>query len=87
MSTRPTPTQVDLPAFDQTLDVRPLNCPLPILRTKAMFAGMQSGDVLKVLYQQKEYVRELEMFTRQTGNEVIHTEDLGDHHAAWLRKV
>ena len=75
------------PAFNRSLDVRSLNCPLPILKTKAEFARMQAGDVLKVTYQQKQYVKELEMFSRQTGNQVIHTQPEEDHHSTWIRKI
>ena len=76
----------EAPEFDRSLDVRALNCPLPILKTKAEFARMQPGEVLKVSYQQAQYVRELEMFSRQTGNEVIHTRAEVEHHATWIRK-
>jgi tRNA 2-thiouridine synthesizing protein A len=75
------------PSFDRSLDVRTMNCPLPILKTKAEFARMRSGEVLKVTYQQKQYVKELEMFSRQTGNRVVHTETEGDHHSTWIEKV
>lgn len=76
----------EAPKFDRSLDVRTLNCPLPILKTKAEFARMQTGEVLKVSYQQSQYVRELEMFSRQTGNEVMHTQAEAEHHATWIRK-
>jgi tRNA 2-thiouridine synthesizing protein A len=75
------------PEFDRALDVRKMNCPLPILRTKAEFARMQVGQVLKVIYQQAEYVRELEMFARQTGNRVVRSVPEDDHHAAWVQKT
>lgn len=74
------------PGFDRSLDVRAMNCPLPILKTKAEFARMQSGDVLKVTYQQAQYVKELEMFSRQTGNRVVHTQAEDDHHSTWIQK-
>ena len=74
------------PAFDRSLDVRSMNCPLPILKTKAEFARMQTGEVLKVTYQQQQYVKELEMFSRQTGNQVVHTRAEGDHHSTWIEK-
>lgn len=83
---RPSPQHVAAPGFDRSLDVRAMNCPLPILKTKAEFAKMAVGETLCVVYRQKEYVRELEMFSRQSGNEVVHIEDRGDHHAAWIRK-
>ena len=75
------------PPHDRYLDVRTLNCPLPILKTKAEFARMQSGQVLKVTYQQAQYVKELEMFSRQTGNRVIHSAAEHDYHATWIEKV
>lgn len=84
VSTRTAPAA---PPFDRILDVRPMNCPLPILRTKAEFARMQTGQVLKVIYRQQEYVRELEMFARQSGNHVIHTAAGEGHHAAWIEKA
>jgi len=36
-------------AFDKDLDVRGLNCPLPILRAKKALAELGSGQVLRVL--------------------------------------
>lgn len=80
------PQAAQAPAFDRSLDVRAMNCPLPILKTKAEFARMQAGEVLKVSYQQAQYVKELEMFSRQTGNQVIHTQAEGDYHASWIQK-
>ena len=34
--------------FDRDLDVKGLNCPLPILRTKKALAEMETGQVLRV---------------------------------------
>jgi tRNA 2-thiouridine synthesizing protein A len=84
---QPGPQPVHTPPFDRSLDVRAMNCPLPILKTKAEFARMQPGEVLKVIYQQEQYVKELEMFSRQTGNQVVFSRAESDHHASWIRKV
>lgn len=84
---QPGPQPVHTPPFDRSLDVRAMNCPLPILKTKAEFARMQPGEVLKVIYQQEQYVKELEMFSRQTGNQVVFSRPESDHHASWIRKV
>ena len=35
--------------FDQELDARGLNCPLPILRAKKAINGMDSGQVLRII--------------------------------------
>ena len=34
--------------FDRDLDVKGLNCPLPILRTKKTLAEMETGQILRV---------------------------------------
>ncbi len=88
MSSEPSAPQAgDPPPFDRSLDVRAMNCPLPILKTKAEFARMDPGEVLKVVYRQAQYVKELEMFSRQTGNKVVFTRAEDGHHATWIRKV
>ena len=35
--------------IDKELDVRGMNCPLPILRAKKALTELKSGDVLKIL--------------------------------------
>jgi len=74
------------PNADRELDVTRMNCPLPILKTKAEMAGISSGQVLCVKYVREEYVRELEMFSKQTGNHVVHTAVKTDHCCTWIKK-
>lgn len=61
--------------FDRELDVKGLNCPLPILRTKKMLAEMVSGQVLKVLATDPGSVKDFQAFARQTGNELLAHEE------------
>lgn len=58
-------------SFDRELDVKGLNCPLPILRTKKALAEMESGQVLRVLATDPGSVKDFIAFARQTGNELI----------------
>jgi tRNA 2-thiouridine synthesizing protein A len=76
-----------VPRADRELDVTGVNCPLPILKTKAELAGMAPGEVLCVKYVHAEYERELEMLARQTSNRVVHTTVEGEQCKAWIRKV
>jgi len=62
---------VNAVASDQELDVRGLNCPLPILRAKKALTGLQSGQVLKVMATDPGSVKDFQAFCRQTGNELI----------------
>ncbi|MFA6443588.1 MAG: sulfurtransferase TusA family protein [Sterolibacterium sp.] len=61
--------------FDKELDARGLNCPLPILRTKKALTDMQSGQVLKVVSTDPGSVKDLAAFAKQTGNELLSTEE------------
>lgn len=54
--------------FDKELDVRGLNCPLPILRAKKTLATMQAGEVLRVLATDPGSVKDFQAFAKQTGN-------------------
>ncbi|MGE5386933.1 MAG: sulfurtransferase TusA family protein [Betaproteobacteria bacterium] len=58
-------------SFDRELDVKGLNCPLPILRTKKALAEMESGQTLRVLATDPGSVKDFIAFARQTGNELI----------------
>ena len=57
--------------FDRELDVKGLNCPLPILRTKKALAEMDSGKVLRVLATDPGSVKDFQAFAKQTGNELL----------------
>jgi len=56
---------------DRELDVKGLNCPLPILRTKKVLAEMASGQILRVLATDPGSVKDFQAFARQTGNELV----------------
>ncbi len=57
--------------FDKELDARGLNCPLPILRTKKALNDMQAGQVLKIVATDPGAVKDFQVFSRQTGNELL----------------
>ena len=61
---------------DKELDVRGLNCPLPILRTKKSLVDMNSGQVLKIMATDPGSVIDFEVFADQTGNELISLSEL-----------
>jgi tRNA 2-thiouridine synthesizing protein A len=57
--------------IDRELDVKGLNCPLPILRTKKALSEMTSGQVLHVLATDPGSVKDFQAFAKQTGNELL----------------
>lgn len=72
--------------FHQELDVRGLNCPLPILRTKKALAGMESGQVLHVLATDPGSVKDFAAFARQTGNELLGQKEEGSVFEFFLKR-
>jgi tRNA 2-thiouridine synthesizing protein A len=62
--------------IDKEINVRGLNCPLPILRAKKALAELASGQVLKVVATDPGSVKDFRIFCKQTGNELLsHTEE------------
>ncbi len=64
-------------AMDKELDVKGLNCPLPILRAKKALADMTSGQTLKVVATDPGSVKDFAAFCKQTGNTLLSSEDNG----------
>lgn len=56
---------------DQILDVKGLNCPLPILRAKKALKDIEMGGTLQVLATDPGSVKDFEAFCRTTGNELV----------------
>ena len=56
---------------DQTLDVKGLNCPLPILRAKKALKDIPMGGTLHVLATDPGAVKDFEHFCKTTGCELL----------------
>ena len=56
---------------DRTLDVKGLNCPLPILRAKKTLAEVRVGGTLEVLATDPLSAADFADFCRATGNRLL----------------
>lgn len=72
--------------FDKELDARGLNCPMPILRTKKALTDMSSGQVLKVVATDPGSVKDIQAFSKQTGNELLSVAEAAGEFAFFLKK-
>ena len=68
------------------LDARGLNCPLPILKAKKALADMRSGELLKVIATDAGSVRDFQAFAKQTGNELVEQQTMGDDYITILKR-
>ncbi|MEJ1296451.1 MAG: sulfurtransferase TusA family protein [Candidatus Sedimenticola sp. (ex Thyasira tokunagai)] len=73
--------------YDQLLDVSGLNCPLPVLKSKAALAGMSKGQVLKVISTQADSLKEFPTFCRLPGFELVKCEETATQYFYWIQKV
>lgn len=72
--------------IDKELDARGLVCPLPILRTKQSLAGMISGQTLKIVATDPGSVIDFQVFSEQTGNELLSLSQTTDEFIFILKK-
>jgi TusA-related sulfurtransferase len=68
------------------IDTRGLNCPLPILKAKKALSDMASGELLKVVATDSGSLRDFQAFAKQTGNELVEQQTVGDEFIHVLRR-
>ena len=72
--------------FDQELDTRGLSCPLPILKTKKSLNDLQSGQVLKIVATDPGSVKDMQAFSKQTGNALLSSNEENKTFVFYMRK-
>lgn len=69
------------------LDVTGLACPLPILRTKKALKNVAQGGLLKVVATDPGAVKDMGVFCRQTGNELVEWADEGGTYTFVIKRL
>lgn len=69
------------------LDVKGLNCPLPILRTKKALKNVEVGGLLQVIATDPGAVKDMDVFCRQTGNELVEWADEGGVYTFVIKRL
>ena len=72
--------------IDKEIDTRGLNCPLPILKAKKALSEMVSGQVLKVVSTDAGSIRDFQAFAKQTGNELLEQQTVGNEFIHTLKR-
>ena len=73
-------------SFDAELDAKGLNCPLPILRAKKAIASLASGQTLKIEATDPGSVKDFDAFCKQTGNELVSSNEEGGNFIFFIKK-
>lgn len=72
--------------FDKEFDASGLACPMPIVKTKKALAGMEAGQVLRVLATDPGSVCDMAAFAEQTGNPLLSSGEEGGKYVFFLKK-
>ncbi|MBI3149764.1 MAG: sulfurtransferase TusA family protein [Betaproteobacteria bacterium] len=72
--------------YDKEIDLRGLNCPLPIVKTKKQLGELGSGQVLKVVTSDPGSMRDMVAFTKATRNELLSSEEVDSEYVFFIRK-
>ncbi len=72
--------------FDEDLDARGLNCPLPILRTRKAIKPLETGALLRVLSTDPGSQSDIESFCKATGNELVSSQENSGEFEFIIRK-
>ena len=74
-------------AVDQVLNASGLECPLPILKTKATLARMQPGEVLRVIATDRHAPVDFKVYCMRSGDELLVLEEGAEQIEIVLRKA
>lgn len=72
---------------DYTLDASGLNCPLPILKSKAQLAKMQIGEVLRVIATDPHAPLDFKVYCMRTGHELVDLIESDKQYQMFVRKT
>ncbi len=68
------------------LDVKGLNCPMPLLKAKKALNEMNAGELLRVLATDPGSVRDFDVFTRQSGNTLLESAETDGTYSYLIQK-
>lgn len=71
---------------DMELDCSGLNCPLPILKTKKAMDSLTSGKVLKLVATDPGSIKDVNAWSRTTGNKLLNSSEGGGKYVFFLEK-
>ena len=69
-----------------TLDVQGLQCPMPLLKAKKALNELAPGELLRVVATDPGSVKDFQVFSQQSGHELLESKDNDGVFSYLLRK-
>ena len=70
----------------RVLDVKGLNCPMPLLKAKKTLNEMQAQECLRVFATDPGSVRDFEVFAQQSGHALLESNEVDGVYSYLLQK-
>ena len=72
---------------DKKVDARGLSCPLPLLKAKQALNLVDQGSVVEVVSDDPSSERDFNVFSKQSGNELLLVENVGNVFTFRIKKA
>ncbi len=79
-------TSGDSPDVDRAIDLRGLNCPLPVLKTKKALSEMTEGELLHATTTDPMSVIDFTVFCEKSGHHLEHKVEADEEFQFFIRK-
>ena len=73
--------------IDKKVDARGLSCPLPLLKAKQALNSVGQGSVVEVVSDDPSSERDFNVFSKQTGNELLLVQNLDNVFTFRIKKA
>jgi tRNA 2-thiouridine synthesizing protein A len=72
---------------DKVLDCSGMLCPVPVIKTSKAIKELEVGQVLKLIATDPGAPSDMEAWSRQTGNELMDSQEDGGKYVFYLRRL
>jgi tRNA 2-thiouridine synthesizing protein A len=72
---------------DKVLDCSGMLCPIPVIKTSKAIKELEVGQVLKLIATDPGAPSDMEAWSRQTGNELMDSQEDGGKYVFYLRRL
>ena len=73
--------------IDKKVDARGLSCPLPLLKAKQALNSVDQGSVVEVVSDDPASERDFNVFSKQSGNELLLVQNLDNVFTFRIKKA
>lgn len=72
---------------DQILNLEGVGCPNNFVKTKLMLEDMQEGQILEIILDDGEPIRNVPRSVKEEGHQIINVEKINDHWKLLIKKL